>query len=312
MSLPLTLRKDIRDAEPKLAEIKKRIDGVLGFEVALEYNAEAIHPLLTEANHARKDAFGGPITGYFDNLAKQLEIICKDTTVREDLARVMTAKKIVFVVRKEDLPSSEPGKGDFGGSSMTGFEFKDGVFNIVVPMKRFWTNLGDLANPKEISIVTVLSRTCTPAATLPLHLRVRVRDTEAARQEAVKGICAALGTDIAFEFDPLYFYEGVSDHAQKDRFPDAVVKYLQGLRDNLTKSCKDAMIKEALVGAIKTKKLKFIVVKGKFPDPKLYGGETYVGLSFEHGDFNIVVPSAGFWTNMDTIANLKIEKLPGL
>jgi len=309
MALPLAVRKDIRDNEPKIQEANKKINAALGFDVTIEVNNESLQTLLTEANHSKKDSFTGPVSQYLDSLAQQIAVIAKDLMVKEELARVMPAKKVVFVLRKEDLPADEPGRSNFGGSSYTGFEFKDGALNVVVPVKNFWSNIGDVADPKTVSLLKVLSRTTTLASTLPLHIRVALRDTEAKRNDAVKKISAALGLDMIFDFDALAVYAGLSEHKDKDRMPEAIVRYLDGLNENLTKTCKDDMVKEALLEVVKSKKLKFAVVKGAFADNKKYGGDNYIGLSFENGDLTVVIPSDNFWCNLDNIKTLKIEKM---
>jgi len=307
MALPLAVRKDIRDKEPKIQEAKKKIDAALGFEVTIDINNEEVHKVLTEAGHSRKEAFTEPLSQYLDNLSQQLATITKDPQVKEELTKAISAKKISVVVQKDPLPSKEPERGNLGGNTYVGVEFKDGALRVIIPQNCFWSNISNISNPKEVSIIGVISKTLTPAGTLPLHMRVAMKAAEPKFQEAVKKISTAVGFEVTLDFDVYAAYTALGEN--KDRIPDAVPQYISGLGDNLAKICKDDMIKEALLEKFTTKKIKVQIHNGAFPNKDLFGGDSYVGLSFAGGDMAIVIPSNCWWCNMSNIASLKIEKI---
>jgi len=294
-------------AKAKEEENMKKINAAIGTDFKFDYDALAIYGAMTNADY--KIAFPLHIANaYLDNLAKNLTDCLKDDMLKEEFLSVASAKKIS--IRLVPEWKDDKTKQDFGGNGYNGFQFENGILYMQTCASKWWTNVQEIGNAKDgVSMLKVLSRCHTPPKTLPLHLRQAVRATDAKRAEFTQKCGAALGIPLTLEFDPLAFYEGVSDHPDKDRFPEASCTYIKNLSENLEKTCKDDMVKEALVDAIKSKKLKFQFVKGTFPDAKKYGGDSYIGLSFENGDLSIVIPSKNFWCNMSNIGQIKIEKM---
>jgi hypothetical protein len=316
MSLPLAVRKDIRDNEPKLKEAEKALSAAVGFEVTVTVENETIHKNLTESNHSKKDAFTAIAADYLTNFSKQFALIMKDPVVKEDVTQALSAKKFIFTVKTDAefavIEKDAVAYKKIGGRPYYGIEFKDGACVLFTPAKNFWCNIAQVGDPKEISVVNILSLHA-PADALPLSVRAAMSKAEPDFTAAVKKVSAAVGFDVIFEFDPkpLYFALVETTKDYKDKIPDCVPRYITGLATNLEKCCKDDMIKEALLDKWKSKKLKITFVKGEFPDkekPK-YGGDSYIGLSFDGGDISIVIPTKYFWSNIDNISKLNIEKL---
>jgi len=300
-------RVNIAKAEPKKVEGMKKISAAIGVDFQLEYDAGVIYKALLDEKY--KIAFPLHITdSYLENISKGLTAAFAEPLVKEEFLKHTAAHKLLIRVADYPVDKSTDVNKNFGGSSYMGYVFEGGVWVLQIPPKNWWTNVAQLANPKDISLAQIFSRCHTPDGQLPLHLRVAVRDTEAARAAAVKKISAALGLELQLEFDPMAFYNEIPV-ANRDNFPQASGRYLDGLGTNLEKCCKDSMIKEAVQEACKSKKLGFTLIKGTFPDAKKYGGDTYVGISFEGGNLHVVIPTNNFWCNMDNISKIKIESM---
>jgi hypothetical protein len=316
MSLPLSLRKDIRDNEAKLKDAEKALSTAVGFDITVVVENETIHKILAESNNAKKEAFTAIVADYLTHLSKQFATIMKDPVVKEDVTKALSAKKIIFTVKTDaEFAAIEKDAVAFkkiGGRPYFAIEFKDGACILFTPAKYFWSNIAAVGDPKELSIVNILSL-AAPADALPLNVRAGLSKGEPEMQAAVKKVSAAVGFDVIFEFDPkpLYFALVETTKDYKDKIPDCVPRYITGLATNLEKICKDDMIKEGLLDKWKTKKLKVTFVKGEFPaaDKAKYGGDSYIGLSFDGGDLAIVIPTKWFWSNIDNISKLNIEKL---
>jgi len=313
MALPLSVRKDIRDNQPKIDDAKAKLAAALGMsDLTLEINNEAAHALLVESSHSKKEAFTEIIARYLDNLSKQLDLMCKDPHVKEDLLKAVSAKKVVFSLLKTEWPSAEVEKY---GRVYVGVHFHDGVLELIVPVKNFWSNIDYIANPKEVDLTKVLTLQTRQAGALPLTARVALKAAEGKFNDAVKKLSGALGFEVQLDWNPVASYlvmekERANEMARMP-FADASARYLDGLGDNLAKVCKDDMVKEALLDKFKTKKVGVAVIPSADyeKDKAKLGGDSYVGLSFDGGNMVVIVPAKSFWANMDNIKTLKIEKL---
>jgi hypothetical protein len=311
MSLPLAVRKDIRDNQAKIDDAKAKLAAALSFpDLTLEVNNESVHALLVEANHSKKDSFTEVVARYLDGLAKQLDLISKDAQVKAELHRVISAKKVAFNLLKTEWPSNEVEKY---GRIYVGVSFHDGILELLVPVKNFWSNIDYISNPKEVDITKVLTLQTRPAGTLPLPVRVTITATEPKMAAAVKKISAAVGFECTLDWDPTASFLALEKEVDVSRIPfaEACSRYLDGLGDNLTGACKDDMVKEALMDKFKTKKAGVAVIAtADFEKEKAKtGGDSYVGISFTGGNIVVVIPAKSFWSNIDNIKKISIEKL---
>jgi hypothetical protein len=307
MALPLSLRKDIRDNEPKFAEAAKKISGILGVEVTFDVNNEAIYAMLKEANNNKAESFSGPVAQYFAGLAKQLETITKEPLVKEELLRVLSAKKIGFQMRKDAFPKRE----EFGGNSYIGVEFKDGALNIICPVAQFWCNMSNIEQPKETNIVDVMSRFCTPAGTAPLTLRVNEASAKAKWNDSLKVISTATGQPFTFTYDLMAIHNalpvasGSSDYRQT--FPLHFNSYLENIAKQITTLCADAMVKEEINRVATAHQIGIRIHKAAFTNEEKanWGNNSYIGVAIENGILWIIVPPTSWWTNVSELANVK-------
>jgi hypothetical protein len=230
MALPLVIRKNIRDSEPKLHEHLAIINEATGKEWAFEADWAAIVGQL-EAN--QKDTIGQLYhNDVMGNLARNIAKLVKTETTKEAFLEATSSNKIVIKLNDKIK--------DYWDIS-----FSNG--DLVVTHKK---SICNLANIEYFDIVAVI-----PTPGLPLAVKLNIEQNQPLLEEIMERIAAATGVaDWTFEAD----YPSIVpqlDRNSQNRIGDIYKDILHYFASNLTRSLKNEVLKEAFVEAVSERKI---------------------------------------------------------
>eukprot|EP00300_Choanocystis_sp_HF-7_P008061 c15674_g1_i1.p1 GENE.c15674_g1_i1~~c15674_g1_i1.p1 ORF type:complete len:295 (+),score=64.16 c15674_g1_i1:33-887(+) len=278
MSLPLLVRKNIRDSEPKREEYLHVIKDILGQPYAFEVSFEEVHNKVDDY----KDRVGDVVhEAYLGNFSDNLKNFCEDSANKEAFLNATPARKIVFRI-------------DASIDDYHQIQFKDGACHIVVPPKYFWTNVDQVGR----NLLQEVNQ--ADNSDLPLVVRKNLRDNEEAKNQALARIEAALGQRYTFEMDVVAQYKvlAASDRADyKEQIGEIIFGnygYLNGLANKLESLAQDDMVKEAINDAASSHQITF-----KFDKDCSSYNET----KFINKVMTMTTTPGYFWTNVDQIGN---------
>jgi hypothetical protein len=273
MSLPLTIRKNIRDSEPKLKEHLEKINNVTGKEWSFEADwaklvaAEAIAPYKDQVGSMLQDEL-------MRNLAENLDRLCKSESTKEAFLEATGNSKIVFRHNPKQ-------------ASYWAVLFENG--DLVVEFKQF-------ANTHELSYFNITSVIPTPG--LPLPVRLNIEKSREQMDAALEKIGDVTGEkDWAFEAD----YEkivAVVDKHTAENIGSLYAEIVSNFAGLLANKLKDDTIKESFNEATTQHKI-VIRVNDKAPD--------YFTLQFNNGE--IIIEHKKSIANMHITGQFPIEKL---
>jgi len=245
MSLPLPLRKDLRDNEPSKVELLKRIDaatGVTGW--SFDADIAALHTS-DKIDKNFKERVGEGLFGkssYLKTLADRIDAEMKDAMVKEQFVQDCSAKKITFKLWDGCERASEPE-----------IHYVDGVLEI--RQKTFPCNVQDTG--KDLR-----KRLGQAAGGLSLALRQNIRNSVPEQAKHLARISKATGgAPWTFEVDYAKLVPDCGDKNFKDRIADALVgkgSFLSSLAEGIEKVCADDMVKEAINESASKHKITFV------------------------------------------------------
>ncbi len=198
MSIPLALRKDIRDNEEKTNEALKQLSAALGFDVSLDVSWEDI------VQKCPNEKFPGrTVMLHLTSLAKIIGFQCKgDEIIKAEFARVVSKKKVAAVV--EDITPEK--RAVMGGIAAAGVRFVDGVMQMVIATSSFGGQCNIL---EKCNVAEVMSKTTVPPGGIPMLVRHALNETEPARVASLKKISAAVGHTIGLDFNATEAYHAL-------------------------------------------------------------------------------------------------------
>lgn len=148
--LPLDFRRAWRDEAPKLDAAVKKITAALGVPLTLQVDP---YELWVGLGVECKDRMRLPdaLPRYFEGLAANLAKACADSMVKEALQEALSAK-LLRVELVQGVFTAEQQK-KYGNKGYVGISFENGALTVMVPTKRFWSNMDEI---KEIKVDTML------------------------------------------------------------------------------------------------------------------------------------------------------------
>jgi hypothetical protein len=137
--LPLPLKKNIRDFEPKMVENLRRIKEASGVEYALEIKPGfgVINDKVT-VPHQKNRTAEILYTGMLDSIARMFTEQCEDSMVKEALVEATSGKKIILEMC-DDISPNMPGIG-----MKQQILFADGCLVVKFKAEHIWTNTTNL------------------------------------------------------------------------------------------------------------------------------------------------------------------------
>jgi len=246
MSLSLSLRKNLRDAEPLKAVQLKRIEvatGVSGWTFDADYAALAKDPATDESFRERLgEALFGSDYAYLNALADKIETGLKNPLVKEQFLKDTATKKITFKVWDGCEYSSTPE-----------VHYNAGVLEI--RQKSFPSNAGEVGND--------LTKRLGQGGPYSFALKLDIANAKANADKQLARITAATGgAPWTFDVDWANVYTKTVDAGSKDRLAEILIggdySFLNNLAEKVEKEAKDDMVKEGLNAAAAKHKITFV------------------------------------------------------
>ena len=270
--LPLIVRKDIKESEPKIKEQLEKIKAIMGKEYTFDVDHKDLHGKVPAD---RKDTFPRFVVSYLAGFTKNLEKLCKDDSLARDVVNeVASTGKILFQIDEAAKGYSET-------------KVVDGVITIRVISKNFPCNVDDTGKDFEASIVS------SSSSTLPLLLRKNIRDAEKKKVEFLAKIDKATGQSgwtMDADMPTLYPKITAVDASRAVKLGTIIYNsYLENLASNLEAFCKDDMAKESFNGATKKHAIVFEINDVT---------KKYVDAVIKDDVIHLQVKPSNFWSNV--------------
>lgn len=301
VKLPLAVKKAIRDLEPKQVAALATTSKLAGFpaDVKFEYNVEAAYAAMD--GHKDQDKLPNVvIEKYLPAAIEALNRAWKEDLVSAAFLKAFTAKHITFTIVPADFVVDKASPAIWNGYN--GLRMEEGRLDIFIKKSTFWTNTDKLWQIKLAEVLDPI-----PTGGLPLSVQVKIRETKADRDTQLARAAKALGLD-ALTCDVDADYAQILATAEKPNV-DAYTQYLKAIATCFEKKAADDMVKEAVVDAMKEKKISVRVV----PDMKAVSGlkmdNGYNGVQFDGGVVTVLTTPKNYWTNVSKAEQFDLVKL---
>jgi len=279
--LPFVLKKNIRDAQPKLQQNLARIKNVTGIDFTYEVDFAAVLSKVAEYQSAAYSRLGEIMyDSYLNSIASLFEKSCKDDMVKSALLESLSSNSIIFRIH----------------DAAKGYQevlIENGSLIIQCVPSRFWTNVQDIGNFKIETII--------PSSDIPFIIKKNIRDNDAKLKAHLEKIKAATGNDFVFETDYQEVLTKVVEYqnAAKERLGEILLDgYMSKIADLFDNKCKDDLIKGGILRATTANKIVFRINED---------AEGYQDIIFADGAMIVQCKASRFWTNLNDIPNAKIE-----
>jgi len=241
MSLPLTIRKNIRDSEPKLKEHLEKLREITGKDFEFEADWAGVVAQLDE--HTKNNIgnlYHNEIIGY---LVQNIDKICKDEMTKESLVEATSANKIIF--RCNDKIKN-----------YWNISFENGA--IVVEHKKNICNTYDVCN---FNIVAIM-----PTPGLPLAVRLNLEKHRPQLEEYLQQINELTGaSDWSLEVDFDKILPQIANEYTRNNIGDTYYREIMGyIVQNLQKTLASETTKESFLEATNQHKIT-IAINDKQP-----------------------------------------------
>lgn len=308
--MALSLRKNIKEYEPKKAEHLAAIKGFtdIDFDVEIEGDIVALN-----AKSSYTDRMGECFwKAYMENIAEFFERNkANDSFVLGEFVKNLTAKTIVIRCTTEPRPS---------GGKYQRLSVEDGKFVVTFTDEHLRCNISEIcfAKCEDVPITGSKPSSDDPELSagtnefskdntaLPLSLRKNIKENEEARDKHLKEIASILGEEMTLriEHEPLLASSDLrSDYV--DRLGDILMNSVLGQLPELFRNkLDDDMCKEAFLDEVSKKTIVFAVAPTKRPS-----GGAYHRIRFEDGEMRVEFDADQVWTNVNDLANYNIEAL---
>jgi hypothetical protein len=317
-SVPLNIKKDLKDKQPKFDELIKKIETSLGITgVTFAVNAEDNYNLL--ADNKQQSKFADAVLAYFTAAQTGIEGITKAASLaKDDFNKAFTSKTVSLKILPHEEYKVLQTQPDFGGNTHGGCSFnKNGdlqisTWNGGAKVGGWWGNVHEISNYK-LFVRTVRNDSTKE---LPLVHKIALATVIQPKiDEQIKKLRALEGlSDANFQCDWLSAYK-VFLAESKDHDPDSVklvpaVDYLLRTVENFEKKLwKDSMVREAI---LEKWKAPHNIILLPSCDLKAQTGNvvktTCTGLKIEGGDFFILAQAGKWWANVNELASLDLTK----
>jgi len=281
MSLPLVLRKNIRDTTPKLQEHLAAIQEVTGVEWMFEVDFGAVKAGLEAVkNVSYSDRLGEIIQdSYLSGLTANIKNFCKDMLLKEALLEGADKKVIRFTLVKEDPKAKE--------TYYVRTRLNEGILEITVPDAKFAYNTAETGRD--------LMNSLKGAGPLSLEQRKNIADHVPKMTELLERLKNATGVEYDCEVDFPSVATLIKGTSYESRLGDIIYEsYLGGLITNLENLCKDELAREAWLDKTNARKLIRIVVDAT----EAKNENRYQFTQFESdGTFVVHIPKSKFAYN---------------
>jgi hypothetical protein len=277
-TLPLTIRKGLRDAEPKIKAAIEAIEKEFGI-TGVTFEADYLG-LWKELDEKQK-ANVVHVPYYLERwLPSAKSTILKDALAKKAIINTWTTKKIVFRFN----PKTE-------GYLQAVFE--GGVLFFQTKTSSFWCNIDDLGKKVPVGAST--------GSEYPLALEQDFAKYESKLKENLARIDKALGvTGMTLQIVDWKKCEETAGGSYKNRLGEVSGSwYLGGLAGNLERLCKDEMVKEAIRDAIPKKVITLRVDAA---------AKSYHEEKFEDGCLAILIKPGSYASNVDSTGK-ELDKL---
>lgn len=137
--LPLTVRKNIRDAEAANAASLEELNKSLPAPVELEIDYNSLYEAIKEHKPDYVESVGDVSTWYVSALVRNIGCVVKDDMTAEAFGEeVKTIKLFEFVANDK-----------FESYVLSNIDIKDGVLTVVVPYNKIGTNCDEVGQDVE-------------------------------------------------------------------------------------------------------------------------------------------------------------------
>eukprot|EP00026_Physarum_polycephalum_P003638 Phypoly_transcript_03651.p1 GENE.Phypoly_transcript_03651~~Phypoly_transcript_03651.p1 ORF type:complete len:695 (+),score=161.19 Phypoly_transcript_03651:270-2354(+) len=273
MSLPLTIRKNIRDSEPKLKEHLEKLMNITGKEWSFETDWAKL--VAAEPNQSNKDSIGSTIQDEcMKALVQNIEELCKNESSKEAFNEASANSKITF----RNNPKL---------STYWAILFQNG--DLILEYRAF-ANIYEIGN---FNIVAVI-----PTPGLPLPVRLNIEKSREEIDAALEKIGNVTGeSDWSFEAD---YEKNIAplDKSSQEHIGSTYAEALTNFAKLLESTLKDETVKESFNEATTQHKIT-IRLNDKAAD--------YWTLQFANGEV-IIEHKKGIY-NLYTIGNFPLERL---
>jgi len=270
--LPLALRKNIRDFEPKLQENLAKIKAATGRDFTLEFDMAQFGEVSKTRGYENRtgeivyQSILGPAA---TNIANHM----KDEMIKAAFNAQVTNPVIKMVI--------DPAATGYGEPRLEG-----GQLIVAFKADKFCANVDELFRENLVTLFTVDG--------LSLETRLNLRKNEPKLQESLGKLKAATGRDWTLQYDAPLFAKTCETRGYKNRLGDCLLdSTVRGMTGNIVNLCKDDMSKEAFLDAVKNPAIKLV----------LSDASSGYGLaSIEAGQLVITFRPGSFCANVDECA----------
>ena len=205
-SLPLQIKRDVRDNEEKKNKMLADATTTLGHPVTFNFDLPHTYAHLTGSTYQARIVLIS--LNYLENVIKALDKAYKDALIKQELQAAWTTHNIALVVLPTDkeLEELKADKSTIGGSYFR-LRLHAGELQVVTNNKYFNSNLNDIAAldlTPLASAAAAQSSAGTPGAPeeLPLEIRLKMRDVQAKVDASLGNIRKLKGVeDASFNVD---------------------------------------------------------------------------------------------------------------
>jgi len=230
-SLPLPVRKNIRDNADKLKAALALFEPIIGAPAVCEPDWAAVSEGL-KGDSTFKERLGDYVTSLVNGLAAQLKTHAADAHFKEALKNAWTTKKIEIKF------------GDYASESGVYQKVTMDAGSVFVRPDKDYPS----SNLSEVGKKANKTMTLTTGAGLPPALAKSVADHEPKIKKALEGLSGKGGVTASFtpNWNEIDAAITAGDKNFKDRSPEVVLRWLEAILKEITKVAADDLVKEAL------------------------------------------------------------------
>jgi len=299
MPLPLPIRKEVRDQEPKKVEILAAITKTTGVTATYTFSMEDAYEKLDRY----KDQIVGTSLEYLKGISENFADKFKDQAVKEAFIGAWKTKNIAMVILVEADYKTARAANEKSFDSYHGLRLSAaGDLEICTNPANFAVNTHTISQHNLLAIVP------QEAGGLPLEHQKAYNDNKAAIDAELSKIKKLKGLeDATFEFNPVPIFEVLKN----DFSTYPVSKYLEGLREQLEKQWKDDMVQEAILDEWKAPhKIRLLGEQDmKAVDEKKAVKDSYNGLRLAGGTIDILAGKGNWGCNTHYVCSRDLSTI---
>ena len=282
---PLTVatRKNIADAQKKLAANLKTIKTATGIDFELEIDWVVMAEVCKERGYENR-AGDMLYDTYLAALASNIKRFCEDAIQKEAFLETFKDRHAISFVIEPEQDQESPYRSSYAWTSN-----KEGVLVIHIPKIRFCSNVSAAGDD--------LTKTCSGDSPLTVATRKNISDQEKNRVKNIGRINKAVGVEFETEIDWVVFAAGAKARGYEDRAAEILYDwYFAALASSLEKLCADSMSKEAVQESCEKKVISFTIYDGATSD--LLNSSCYSQCTFEDGVLKVLIPKDRLCSNV--------------